>query len=217
MTSLSLAGSSNPLCASPFLILLPISLCNTRIRKPLQSPGGSKRSRGAKVQDLHNTWSFGHGLFPILRSGRSFNLVALVGLTVTLAPINGPLLQRASILHERTHVEMVNFTISTAQEFPDGYTGNNSGHGDESPGTFSVSFHIITKQYNNRSPMSVTNSGCSGSCKGTLLGASYQMKCHQYTTSPYTMVVGLEIMRSKKQRCALSSSTTTLFAIQMPW
>lgn len=167
----------------------------------------------AKVQDLHNTWSFGHGLFPILRSGRSFNLVALAGLAVTLAPINGPLLQRASILHERTHVEMVNLTIPIAQEVADGYTGDISGRGGESLRTLSVSFGNITKQYNNRSPINITNSGCSGSCKGTLLGAGYHMKCHQDSTSPYTLVVGLEIMRSKEQRCALSSSTITLFAI----
>jgi hypothetical protein len=55
-----------------------------------------------KLRDLHNIWSFDHGIKEILLSGRAFNFVALAGFFVTLAPINGPLLQHASTITTRS-------------------------------------------------------------------------------------------------------------------
>lgn len=137
----------------------------------------------AKVKDLHNIWSFGHGVVPILRSGRSFNLVALAGLAVTLAPINGPLLQRASVIHERTRVEMKNITIAIAEEIPLGYTGVSSNL--EQPTLMSPSFSEIAKQHTDGRSMNVSGSGCEGLCKGTLRGAGYDMRCVQDSIGNY--------------------------------
>ena len=68
----------------------------------------------AKVRDLHNIWAFGSGFLDILTSGRSFNFVALAGLAVTLVPINGPLLQRSTIVKEETRVELKNLMLPSA-------------------------------------------------------------------------------------------------------
>ncbi|KAI4645895.1 hypothetical protein J4E93_005473 [Alternaria ventricosa] len=137
----------------------------------------------AKVKDLHDIWAFGHGVVPILRSGRSFNLVALAGLAVTLAPINGPLLQRASVIHERTQVEMKNITIAVAGEIPVGYTGAYSNL--ENPTLMSPSFSEIAMQHTDGRSMNVSGSGCEGLCKGTLRGAGYDMRCMQDSIGNY--------------------------------
>ncbi|KAF1833723.1 hypothetical protein BDW02DRAFT_569704 [Decorospora gaudefroyi] len=139
----------------------------------------------AKVKDLHNIWAFGHGFCDILLSGRSFNLVALAGLVVTLAPINGPLLQRASIVHERTRVDMNTINMSIAEVFPDGYTGETAGHGGETPSSLSASFSDIMKQYTTRQPINISSSGCVGTCKGIVYGAGYDVTCSKDTTDPY--------------------------------
>jgi hypothetical protein len=65
----------------------------------------------ATAHELHSIWAFGNGIKDILLSGRSFNLVALAGLMVTLAPINGRLLQRASVIGSRGGYNLVNVTI----------------------------------------------------------------------------------------------------------
>ncbi|KAH7083193.1 hypothetical protein BKA63DRAFT_146239 [Paraphoma chrysanthemicola] len=131
----------------------------------------------AKVRDLHNIWAFGSGFWDILASGRSFNFVALAGLAVTLVPINGPLLQRSSIVKEQTRVELKNLTVPVALELPVGYTGAITARLDTRPTSLSRPFSDILKQYSNRLPMNVTNSDCDGACKGELLGAGYDIKC----------------------------------------
>jgi hypothetical protein len=145
----------------------------------------------AKVQDLHNIWSYGHGVCQILLLGRFFNLVALAGLVVTLAPINGPLLQRASVIHECERLCMKNITIPIAPEFPGGYTGIIAGHGGEAPASLTVSFSDIMKQHTNRLAINITNSGCEGSCKGTLFGAGYDISCTEDTAAPYLISLNL--------------------------
>ena len=137
----------------------------------------------AKVKDLHDIWSFGHGVFPILRSGRSFNLVALAGLAVTLAPINGPLLQRASVIHERTRIEMKNITMDIANKIPEGFTGISAQSGGAD--LLSPIFSKIAKQHSDGRSIVLANSGCQGVCKGTVLAAGYDARCIQDTTIPY--------------------------------
>jgi hypothetical protein len=132
----------------------------------------------ASVRDLHNVWAFGSSFVDILASPRSFNIVALAGLAVALVPINGPLLQRSSVVIERTRVELKNLTIPTALEFPDGYTGDiASMMGSHYPTAISSSFSEILKQHNNRQSINITDVGCEGICTGTLLGAGYDIHC----------------------------------------
>ncbi|KAF7507374.1 hypothetical protein GJ744_010691 [Endocarpon pusillum] len=49
-----------------------------------------------KLGDLHRFWDFANSLWAATTSGRYFNLIALACIFTAIAPINGPLLQRAS-------------------------------------------------------------------------------------------------------------------------
>jgi hypothetical protein len=139
----------------------------------------------AKLQDLHNIWAFGPGFWAILSSGRSFSFIALAGLAVTLAPINGPQLQRTYVIHEQTRIESKYINISIAQEFPSDYSGEITGRSIYMPNSLSPSFSTIVQQHTNALPMNITKSGCVGSCKGIIYGAGYAMTCTKATTSPF--------------------------------
>lgn len=101
----------------------------------------------ATVRELHSTWAFGNGFKDTLLSGRSFNFVALTGLLATLAPINGPLLQRASIIGSRCGFDSVNVTIPIAQNLPLGYTGAITGR-EHVMTTVSNEFRAIMNRHN---------------------------------------------------------------------
>lgn len=136
-----------------------------------------KALKGARVRELHNVWAFGSGFTNIIASPRSFNLVALAGLAVTLVPINGPLLQRSSEVTERVYVELKNLTVPIALEVPFGYTGGITGRGPKIPSSISSAFSDILKQYNVGQLVNITNSNCDGVCRGKLLGAGYDIRC----------------------------------------
>jgi hypothetical protein len=130
------------------------------------------------VRDLHNTWAQGSSFVNILASPRSFNVVALAGLAVTLAPMNGPLLQRSSFVTQRTREQVKNLTIPIALEFPRGYTGDIAGlMGSYEPTAITRPFSNVLKQYNKRQSINITGVGCEGVCTGTLLGAGYDIEC----------------------------------------
>lgn len=131
----------------------------------------------ATVRELHSIWALGSGFVNILSSPRSFNVVALAGLAVTLVLTNVPLLQRSSVVREETQAMLKNLSLPIALEFPLGYTGEVTGRGSYLPSSISGSFSDVLKQYNNRRPINVTRSGCEGTCKGQLLGAGYQIQC----------------------------------------
>ncbi|KAF2866992.1 hypothetical protein BDV95DRAFT_598508 [Massariosphaeria phaeospora] len=76
---------------------------------------------GARVKDLHNIWAFGNNLKDVLRSWRSFNLIAMAGVLVALAPMNGPLLQRASVISQRSIVEIKFLTFRGMHFFETGF------------------------------------------------------------------------------------------------
>ncbi|KAH5332489.1 hypothetical protein HBI12_054130 [Parastagonospora nodorum] len=145
-----------------------------------------KALRGdATVRELHSTWAFGNGLKDILLSGRSFNFVAFTGLLVTFAPVNGPLLQRASVIGSRGGFDLVNVTIPIAQKIPLGYTGAITGR-EHVTTTLSNEFRSIINRQNSQDMINITNSGCLGTCKGHVLGAGYDVQCNEWLT-PYDL------------------------------
>jgi hypothetical protein len=133
-------------------------------------------SPDATVKDLHHIWSYGTSLADILLAGRAFNFVALAGLLVTLAPINGPLLQRASVLREHTKVEYKNLSIPVAQYMLPGYTGWLTSRASAAT-VVGDDFGAIINEYTSRKDMNISDSGCFGTCKGQVLGAGYAMSC----------------------------------------
>jgi hypothetical protein len=135
----------------------------------------------APVRELHNMWAFGDGLKAILFSGRSFNFVALTALLITVAPINGPLLQRASVIGTRGGYNPVNVTIPIAKKTI--LTGSITGRYHES-NALTPAFRTVINQHTKRDLINITNSGCIGTCKGHVLGAGYDIQCNE-TLVPY--------------------------------
>jgi len=125
-----------------------------------------------KVQDLHNVWVFGNNLKDILCAGKSFNFIALAGLGAALVPINGPLLQRASLIGEQTTAETKNLTIEISQLFVPRYTGIITSRSHEA-GFIEKNFSNVLNDYSNRVPINITSSGCRGNYNGQLPGTGY--------------------------------------------
>lgn len=74
------------------------------------------------IADLHHNWDSGRSLWAALTSGRHFNSISLASIFVALVPINGPLLQRASHVRQKTFSEEKTVFINISQEIPKGYT-----------------------------------------------------------------------------------------------
>jgi hypothetical protein len=74
--------------------------------------------QGSNISQLHDVWAYGTSLKRAVISGRSFSLVALACITVALAPVNGPLLQRASTITSMPQNTQATLTVLAAQEFP---------------------------------------------------------------------------------------------------
>jgi hypothetical protein len=128
------------------------------------------------LRELHNNWAFGNSFIGIICAGRGFNMVAFAGLAVTLVPANGPLLQRASAVKQENLISSLNTTIPIAQFFPAGFTGTISARGSITTEP-TANFSLVLRDFSNRRPVNITNSGCRGVCKGSLLGAGYAINC----------------------------------------
>jgi Protein of unknown function (DUF3176) len=127
--------------------------------------------QGTQVTDLHNIWAYGTSLKAAVLSGRTFNLVALAGILVSITPINAPLLQRATSVTAARSTSDVSLPLTVAQEFPFGYTGVITGRAHAAAITTS-NFSAIIRQYSAGVPANVTDSDCNGQCFGKIQGAA---------------------------------------------
>ncbi|EEP79819.1 predicted protein [Uncinocarpus reesii 1704] len=130
------------------------------------------------VRDLHNTWSFGTSLKDAVLSGKAFNLVALAGISVALAPINGPFLQRASTVSVEQSSRSAFIRVPVARELPLGYTGTIAGR-SHNTAFLTSNFSAVVNDYLQQRLFNVSRSGCSGRCKGKMLAAGYKIACAQ--------------------------------------
>lgn len=140
---------------------------------------------GTKLEDLHHTWASGNYFFAALSSGRAFNLAALACVAVSLTPINGPLLQRASSVTSATHSLPVALKILMAQEVPYGYTGMITSR-SSSASILTADFTSVVFGFNKNIPQNLSDSGCLGRCSGTLNAAGYAIDCTS-STLPYNL------------------------------
>ena len=144
---------------------------------------------GTTVNDLHRYWNYGNSLWAASTSGRHFNLVALASILAALAPINGPLLQRASTVANQPVRAQISLSASIAPELPDGYTGTITGR-LHSVALLSPAFTSVMRDYTNRAVIKMNNTGCNGVCQATLKGAGFAVNCSQPSTIPYTFQGG---------------------------
>lgn len=140
-----------------------------------------------QVVDLHRTWSYGNNFFAALTSWRNFNLVALASILVTLAPINGPLLQRASrVTTVNVPLQRV-ITVPIAATLPQFYTGFLTGR-TAVPALLTEQYADVVRSYYNRDNIPM-NASCEGTCNAHVLGAGWSVSCDSSST-PYNMSEG---------------------------
>lgn len=114
---------------SPTVLLAIIAvISNTLLRYALSEAWTiswwRKTLKPTSISGLHKNWAFHHSILDAVFAGRSFNLIALGKILVTLAVVQGPLLQRASrtTLVSTTTPTTVNLSIPS-RFLPVGYTG----------------------------------------------------------------------------------------------
>lgn len=143
---------------------------------------------GTTVNDLHRYWNYGNSLWAASTSGRHFNLVALASILAAFAPINGPLLQRASTVTNQPVQGQVTLSASMAPELPDGYSGTITGR-LVSVALLSPSFTSVMREYTNRAAIKMSSTGCDGICHTTVKGAGFVVNCSE-SKAPYTLEGG---------------------------
>jgi hypothetical protein len=146
-------------------------------------------SPGTTLRSLHDAWSHHTSILSAIWSGLpSLSIIALATIAVSLAPINGVLLQRASTVSINTITNTLSLKIPIAQEFPDGYTGIITGR-VHYPVMTTSNFNGIVQNYMARKDINITNSGCTGHCSGVIQGAGYSISCTA-TTQPFDITAG---------------------------
>jgi hypothetical protein len=86
-----------------------------------------KALNGGSVENLQTYWSHADGFWTALFAGRSFNIVTLASIAVTIIAIDQPLIQRSSTVNSIQKKSFVNVTAKIASELPYGFTGTQAG------------------------------------------------------------------------------------------
>lgn len=80
----------------------------------------------ARVANLHTIWLHGTSSFSALKSGRSFNYIALATLFVATVPLNGLILQNAISVDSTLVDSKINMSYTTRTSLPLGWSGSTS-------------------------------------------------------------------------------------------
>ena len=132
---------------------------------------------GTTVAHLHREWHFGTSVAAALFKGLfRLNFLALACVLVALAPINGPLLQRASKITPGYIFRETKLKIPISEKIPDGYTGYLSGR----QGTVSLltpNFTSVMNEFAVGIPANITVPECKGVCAATIRGAGFSVNC----------------------------------------
>ena len=138
---------------------------------------------GSSLADIHRRWDQGNSFLAALTAGRQTSLLAAATILVSVVPINGPLLQRASKAGNSTITAPVNVQLDAASALPTGFTGFVSGRA-ESASLLSPSFQPIVQGFTNNSDIPLRQDGCFGQCTGGKLnGVGFATNCSSNTFS----------------------------------
>jgi hypothetical protein len=135
------------------------------------------------IGTLHNVFRHGHSFFGALTAYRHPNLIAIACILVSITPINGPLLQRASQVRTRNTPLTRNFELSIAPQLPRDYSGWTTGRAGRL--MYTTNFSSVVREYSNQVPASI-HSPCENDCKSTVLGAGWSVDC-QSSSIAYDM------------------------------
>ncbi|KAI9868625.1 MAG: hypothetical protein M1813_004475 [Trichoglossum hirsutum] len=135
-----------------------------------------KATHGSTIADLHHCWAVGNGIFPALFAGRRFNLVALATILSTLAIVNGPLLQRASVVVNHTLQATTDLKVHINTDWQGVYSGFITGRGHQTA-TLTKDFVKVMQGFTNREAINMNYTGCVGSCNAVVEGAGFGVNC----------------------------------------
>ncbi|OCL06727.1 hypothetical protein AOQ84DRAFT_355343 [Glonium stellatum] len=133
------------------------------------------------VKNLHDYWDHGRHLAPALFAGKSINLAAFACIAVAITPLNGPLIQRASVVGSLHMTRETTVRVPIAPVLPDGFTGLITGRGHQTAMPNS-NISALVKAYNAKLPVNITESLCEGNCVATLQGAGFSINCAALAT-----------------------------------
>ncbi|KAK1750490.1 hypothetical protein QBC47DRAFT_393573 [Echria macrotheca] len=131
---------------------------------------------------LHHIWAFGESLKDSLLAGRSFNMVALASILLSVLPADSPLAQRSSKVSVKSVSGPVNADIQALAQLPSGATGIIGGRG-HLVGFTTLDFGRVVQDYTAQRPIPIQSSPCRGTCSGTLQAAGYDIHCSESQVS----------------------------------
>lgn len=172
--------------ASPHVLLAVLSVVITGCMKVSLSSGVRIAwwygvLRAVPLSETHRVWAFGDSLRAALMSGRHFNLIALATILVSIAMVEGPLIQMASSISTRRISKPINISSSLADNIPAGYTAVSTGE-SFFPTIHSSIFSGVYNNYSIRAPIDGGFQGCPGVCNASVPGVGFKVKCQQYET-----------------------------------
>ncbi|KAM0460082.1 hypothetical protein ACHAO4_002212 [Trichoderma viride] len=134
--------------------------------------------RGTSVFSLHDYWASGDSALYSAMPRRSFNIISLAKLAVTLIAIDQPLIQRASSVVSQHPSQAISVTAPIAQEIPFGYTGDQYGSAVELE-SVSMSFPMLQafNAYNQKSTITHNFTGCADTCTGVVQAGGFVANC----------------------------------------
>ncbi|ERF74689.1 hypothetical protein EPUS_00819 [Endocarpon pusillum Z07020] len=139
-----------------------------------------------KLGDLHRYWDFANNLWAATTSGRYFNLIAMACIFTAIAPINGPLLQRASTVKEASSAsEPITVKLAVATSLPDGFSGYLSGR-SYVVSAYTQNFTPVVQDYYNQRENRMNDTGCVGKCSATVKGVGFAVNCSS-SEEPYKL------------------------------
>lgn len=135
---------------------------------------------------LTGYWTYGNKLLPALTAGRHFNLLSAASILVTLAAIEGPLIQKASTIASRQVSRTMPMTAAVAVNLPSGYTASITGE-YRTPTTPTAAFSQAVNEYNTRAQMTSGIGGCPGVCTTLVPGVGFKVSCSPSTNSTWDL------------------------------
>ncbi|KAI4244058.1 MAG: hypothetical protein L6R42_010563, partial [Xanthoria sp. 1 TBL-2021] len=174
--------------------------------------------KNTTIGDLHRSWDYGQSLWAAITSGRHFSAIALASILVALVPINGPLLQRASRVQQGRFEQNTEVRVNIAAEIPEGYTGYLSNRAYQ-PALLTSRFVQVVQEFNQKSPISIANSGCQGSCEARITGAGLVANCSK-SNSPFLLdhsLAGYQTEEEQQKAAQEVINGTYIFGTSLLW
>lgn len=127
---------------------------------------------------------------------------------MSVAVIDGPLLQRASTIVSKDITSSIMVHASIAPQLPKGYTSTNYGDAYY-PQILTRPFADVLQDYSHRAPITTEFEGCVGKCETVVQGAGFSVDCQQFTKPPLAL-------RSDDTNQS-ADALTPLFSVHITW